>query len=58
VQVPYKQTVLGAAWAIVLPLFMAFIFTMVFGRFARLPSRGYAWAALTGGTRVMGVVRK
>ncbi|MGP0066208.1 MAG: ABC transporter permease [Isosphaeraceae bacterium] len=34
VSVRYKQTVLGPAWAILQPLIMLAIFTMVFGRFA------------------------
>jgi lipopolysaccharide transport system permease protein len=40
VRVRYKQTVLGAAWAILQPLSMMLVFTIFFGRFARLPSDG------------------
>ncbi|MCS7173066.1 MAG: ABC transporter permease [Armatimonadetes bacterium] len=40
VRVRYKQSLLGVAWAAIQPLFMMFIFTVVFGRFARLPSEG------------------
>ncbi len=40
VKVRYKQTVLGAAWAIVQPLFITLIFTVVFGRLVGLPSDG------------------
>jgi hypothetical protein len=54
----YEQMVHGAAWAVVQALFMTFIFTMLFARFARPPSRGYACAALTEDTRVMAEVRK
>lgn len=36
VKVRYKQTVLGAAWAVLQPVFMMVIFTVIFGRFARL----------------------
>ncbi|HEY3011332.1 MAG TPA: ABC transporter permease [Gemmatimonadales bacterium] len=36
----YKQTVLGAAWAILQPLLTMAIFTVVFGRLARLGSDG------------------
>ena len=38
VKVRYKQTVLGAAWAIIQPLFTMFIFTIFFGRLAGMPS--------------------
>jgi lipopolysaccharide transport system permease protein len=34
VKVRYKQTVLGAAWAIINPVVTMLIFTVVFGRFA------------------------
>jgi lipopolysaccharide transport system permease protein len=33
VKVRYKQTVLGAAWAIIQPLTTTFAFTLLFGRF-------------------------
>jgi lipopolysaccharide transport system permease protein len=38
VKLRYKQTLLGAAWAIIQPLCAMFLFTLVFGRLARLPS--------------------
>src|SRR5689334_14650319 len=38
VKVRYKQTALGAAWAILQPLFNMLLFTLIFGRLARLPS--------------------
>jgi lipopolysaccharide transport system permease protein len=38
VQVLYKQAALGAAWAVVQPVFAVFIFTVVFGVLARLPT--------------------
>jgi lipopolysaccharide transport system permease protein len=38
VKVRYKQTVLGAAWAIIQPLFTMVIFTLFFGRLAKIPS--------------------
>ena len=34
IKIRYKQTVLGAAWALLQPLFMMLIFTLVFGRLA------------------------
>lgn len=40
VKVRYKQTALGAGWAIVRPLLAMAIFTVVFGRLAKLPSEG------------------
>ena len=40
VKVRYKQTLLGAAWAILQPLLTMLIFTLLFGRFAGIPSEG------------------
>jgi lipopolysaccharide transport system permease protein len=40
VAVRYKQTVLGALWAILQPVLTMVIFTIVFGHFARMPSDG------------------
>jgi lipopolysaccharide transport system permease protein len=40
VKVRYKQTVLGAAWAIVQPVASMVLFTILFGRIAKLPSEG------------------
>lgn len=50
VKVRYKQTVLGAAWAIIQPLFTMLIFWLFFGRLARMPSDGmpYPLFALAG----------
>jgi lipopolysaccharide transport system permease protein len=38
VKVRYKQTALGAAWAILQPVFNMIIFSLIFGRVAKLPS--------------------
>jgi lipopolysaccharide transport system permease protein len=38
IKVRYKQTLLGVAWAIMQPLFAMLIFTIFFGRLARIPS--------------------
>ena len=38
VKVRYKQTLLGAAWAILQPLLMMVVFTIFFGRMAGVPS--------------------
>lgn len=40
VKVRYKQTALGAAWAVLQPLFMMIIFTIFFGRLAGVDSAG------------------
>ncbi|MBC7796042.1 MAG: ABC transporter permease [Pyrinomonadaceae bacterium] len=40
VKVRYKQTILGAAWAIIQPLLTMLIFTFFFGQLAGLPSDG------------------
>jgi homopolymeric O-antigen transport system permease protein len=38
VKVRYKQTVIGAAWALFQPLFTALVYTFIFGRFAKFPA--------------------
>jgi lipopolysaccharide transport system permease protein len=40
IQVRYKQTVIGVAWAIVRPFLTMMVFTIVFGKLAKLPSNG------------------
>jgi len=40
VKVRYKQTALGAAWAIIQPLFTMLVFSLFFGRLAKVPSDG------------------
>ena len=51
IKVRYKQTVLGAAWAIIQPFFTMVVFSLFFGRLAGIPSDGipypiFAYAAL------------
>src|SRR3984893_9105444 len=51
IKVRYKQTALGAAWAIIQPLFTMLVFTVFFGRLAKVPSDGipyplFSYAAL------------
>jgi lipopolysaccharide transport system permease protein len=51
IKVRYKQTALGAAWAIIQPLFTMVVFTVFFGRLAKIPSDGvpypiWSYAAL------------
>lgn len=40
IKVRYKQTVLGGLWAIIQPVFMMMVFTLFFGRMAKVPSDG------------------
>src|SRR5882757_4758554 len=40
IKVRYKQTVLGAAWAVIQPLFTMLVFSLFFGRLAQMPSDG------------------
>jgi len=40
IKIRYKQTVLGAAWAIIQPVFMMIVFSLFFGKLAKIPSDG------------------
>ncbi|MGH7775352.1 MAG: ABC transporter permease [Candidatus Binatia bacterium] len=40
IKVRYKQTVIGAAWAIIQPLFTMIVFSLFFGKLAGIPSEG------------------
>src|SRR6202021_83601 len=40
IKVRYKQTALGVAWAVMQPLFTMLVFTLFFGRLAKVPSDG------------------
>jgi len=44
IKVRYKQTILGGLWALLQPLMLMIIFTLFFGRFAKIPSNGYPYA--------------
>src|ERR1700730_11415708 len=51
IKVRYKQTALGAAWAIIQPVMTMVVFSIFFGRLAKVPSDGipypvFAFAAL------------
>jgi len=51
IKVRYKQTVIGAAWAVIQPFFTMVVFSIFFGRLARIPSDGipypiFAYSAL------------
>ena len=43
-RIRYKQTILGVAWALLQPIITMSIFTVVFGRFAKIPSDGVPYA--------------
>ena len=50
-KVRYKQTVLGAAWAVIQPVSTMLVFSLIFGKLANMPSDGipyplFAYAAL------------
>jgi homopolymeric O-antigen transport system permease protein len=47
IKVRYKQTALGAAWAVMQPLFMMLVFSLFFGRLAKLPSDGIPYPVFT-----------
>ena len=47
VKVRYKQTALGAAWAVIQPLFMMVVFSLFFGRLAKVPSDGIPYPIFT-----------
>ena len=40
IKIRYKQTALGASWAVLQPFLTMIIFTIVFGRLAKMPSEG------------------
>jgi lipopolysaccharide transport system permease protein len=51
IKVRYKQTILGATWAIIQPFFTMVVFSLFFGRLAKIPSDGvpypiFSFAAL------------
>ncbi|MEX0777521.1 MAG: ABC transporter permease [Phycisphaeraceae bacterium] len=43
-KVRYKQTVLGVAWAVLVPVVQMLIFTVIFGTFLKMQSEGYPYA--------------
>lgn len=44
IKIRYKQTAIGAAWAILQPFLAMLIFTLFFGRLAHIPSDGLPYA--------------
>jgi lipopolysaccharide transport system permease protein len=47
VKVRYKQTFIGVAWAIVQPLMLMVVFSLVFGKFAQFSSEGLPYQIFT-----------
>lgn len=46
VTVRYKQTVIGVAWAVIRPFLTMIVFTVIFGRLAKLPNNGVPYPLL------------
>ena len=44
--VRYKQTVIGLAWSLIRPFLTMIVFTVIFGRLAKLPSEGVPYPIL------------
>ena len=44
--VRYKQTVIGIAWSLIRPLLTMVVFTIIFGKLAKLPSEGVPYPVL------------
>jgi lipopolysaccharide transport system permease protein len=52
IKVKYAQTILGVGWAVIQPVISMVVFTLIFGKFAKIPSDGvpypiFSLAALT-----------
>ena len=47
ISVRYKQSVVGIGWAIIQPVMTMIIFTVIFGKFAKLPSEGVPYPVFT-----------
>jgi lipopolysaccharide transport system permease protein len=47
VKIVYKQTILGFVWAIIRPVFSMIVFTIVFGKLAKMPSDGVPYPIFT-----------
>ena len=44
--VRYKQTIIGIAWSVIRPLLTMIVFTVIFGKIAKLPSDGVPYAIM------------
>jgi len=63
VKLRYKQTALGLVWVVLQPLVAGVIFTMIFGKFAGLPSDGrpyvlFVFAGLLGWNLFAGILQR
>src|SRR3974377_613746 len=47
--VRYKQTVVGVAWSLIRPLLTMVVFTLIFGKLAKMPSQGVPYPLLVMG---------
>jgi len=47
IKVRYKQTALGAAWAVLQPFLTMVVFSIFFGRLAKVPSDGFPYPVFT-----------
>lgn len=47
IKVRYAQTVIGAGWAILQPVLTTVVFTIIFGRFANIPSDGVPYSVFS-----------
>lgn len=47
VSVRYKQSLVGIGWAVIQPVMTMIIFTIIFGKFAKLPSEGIPYPIFT-----------
>src|SRR5262249_52532721 len=46
IMVRYKQTVVGVAWSLIRPLLTMIVFTLIFGKLAKMPSAGVPYPLL------------
>src|SRR3954451_7110462 len=47
IMVRYKQTVLGAGWAILQPMMTMLVFSLFFGKLAKMPSDGVPYSVFS-----------
>ncbi len=52
VKIRYKQTVLGASWAILQPFFLMVVFSFIFGRVAKVDTEGWPYPIFSYATLV------
>jgi len=44
IKIRYKQTIMGASWAVLQPLFTMIVFTLIFSNLAQMPSEGIPYS--------------